>query len=237
MRQKATGGKIRVKSQHGLDRAAHTQIGDKTGAARQNAQIRGGNVGVRAEHRRHAPVEMMGERALFAGCLGVKIAQGKIVFARHVGQDLFHRLKRRRQGFHEQRSEQIDDQNAVRGDGKDVEPAPGAGAGKIARTEHARRSVQFFPILPMAEHVVARGDQIHAGGKQQFRADAMDAVGIGAVFAVGDHKIRRQFPLQGGQDAPQIQARALSHNVSQTKKTNRFGFHLILRIPPRGSRG
>jgi len=52
-------------------RSTHADIGDERGATWEDASIRGGHMGVRSNHRRHSPVEMMGERRLFSGCFHV----------------------------------------------------------------------------------------------------------------------------------------------------------------------
>ena len=54
-----------IEPDHPTGRAGHADIGDVGGAARENALIRRGHVRVRADHGRHAAIQMERQRFLF----------------------------------------------------------------------------------------------------------------------------------------------------------------------------
>src|SRR5439155_8320743 len=68
-------------------RAAHAHVGDVGAAARQDARVGGGHMRVRAEDDRSAAVEPVAHGDLFAGGLGVKIADAAADVSGDLGQD------------------------------------------------------------------------------------------------------------------------------------------------------
>ena len=107
-------------------RAGHPRVGDRRRPAGLDAGVAGLNVGVRADHGRHAPVEQPGDRDLLARGLGVKVDDDDLRSrARLLDQHVQH-LERAYGRRHEENSLEVRDRDRRPVGGvDDGEPAAG----------------------------------------------------------------------------------------------------------------
>ena len=80
-------------AQHRLDRPGHAEIRQKARPGGKDPRVSRLDMRMRAEHRRHAPVQIVAKRALFAGGLRVEIHQDDLRQIRRF-QEPVHRGER-----------------------------------------------------------------------------------------------------------------------------------------------
>ena len=75
--QERFDGLLRRDAQHRFDGPGHAQIGDVAGALGHHPLVGGGHVGMGAPHGADAAIQIVAQRQLLAGGLGVEVQQGK----------------------------------------------------------------------------------------------------------------------------------------------------------------
>ena len=80
------------------------------------------------------------------------------------------------------------------GAGRTVRPSARRTCGVVRRAHDAVVAREERVDLPLAPHVVAGGEHVHAAGEQLQRDLRRDAGAVGGVLAVGDRRSRRRAP-------------------------------------------
>ena len=78
--------------------------------------------------------------------------------------------------------------------------------------------------LLAAEAVIAEGDEIHSRGKQMLGGTRRDAVTVGGILTIADHKIDLLLLLESRQTLTQEFASHRTDNVADTHNTHSIIF-------------
>ena len=181
---------------HAVVRAAHAHIGLVGGPARQHALVGGRNMGMRPQHRGHAPIQMPAQCHLLAGGLGMDIDHN------HLGRDL---LQQRVSGverivgrIHEDAALQLDHRVLHAACRHAFVNAPAGNARlQIGWPQHAApalvapggRSVHIVDQLALVPDVVAGGQNIRAQIEEVLGKLRRQAKAAGGVFGIDDGEL------------------------------------------------
>jgi len=177
-------------------------------------------MGVRAEHRGHAAVEVPAHRHLLAGQLGVEVDEERVPPSGKGGEQLVDGGERVALDLEMHLPAQVDhaDPHARRLD--DRVPAPRIRLGEVQRTQHARLRVEIGIDLAMAVGVVAEGDDVGARLEELLRRLLRDADPSGAVLAVDDDEIGHVLGAQSGHRRRQCLATGPPDDVPYEKEAH-----------------
>jgi hypothetical protein len=99
LRHQRPDGEVALDAEHAAAGAGHPDVGDVGRAAGQHARVGGRDVGVGAEHRRHAAVEVPAHRDLLARRLGVHVDEDVVGLAAQLGEQRVGLAKAERPAF------------------------------------------------------------------------------------------------------------------------------------------
>ena len=212
---------------HRIVVAGHADIAHERGAARQDAQIRGRRMRMRADDNAGAAVAEIAHRLLLAGGLARACRRGwrrrreRNAQARQFAVDRGERIVQR---IHEDAAHGVDDQHAPAVLGLDQRGAAARRAGRIVdRPDQPRRAFdedQRFLLIP---GMIAERDRVGAG-LDEFVVDRLgDAEAAGRVLAIDDDAIELPVADQAGQALGDDRAAAAADNVADKENAHQAG--------------
>ena len=180
---------VRLDADHRIVGPGHAAIGLVGRAARQDARVGGGHVGVRADHRGNAAVQVPAHGDLLAGDLGVKIDEPHLDRRVELGQDLVGLAERAIGGRHVGAALQIDHGALHAVARAQHDHAAARRVGVVGRPQQPRLAVQVIVELALVPDVIAGGEHIQPHGEQLFGDGRSDAEAAGGVLRVGDGQV------------------------------------------------
>ncbi len=194
---------LTLDADHPAARTGHADVGDVGGAARQHARIGRRHVGVRADDRGHAPVEVPAHPDLLARRLGVHVDEDVVGLSREGVQGGIGLGERRPPRVHEQVARQRHDpQPRPRRARRRTSRGPGWLRRKFAGRRISSSLVEVGVDLALAVGVVAERDHVDAGGEQLIGDLRGDSEAAGHVLAVDDDEVRAPGARAGAGSNP-----------------------------------
>jgi hypothetical protein len=181
---------IFVDADYGMIGTRHSHIGLVRGSVGQDARVRGGDVRVRAHHRRDAAVQVPAHRHLFAGQLGMKIDESDFDLLRQLFENLVRFAKRAIGLRHVGAALQVDNRaiDAVAGlHGHDA--AAGQIVDVVGGTKQSRLAFEIVVNFALVPDMIATGQDVQAVAEQFVGKLRGDAESARRIFAVGDAQV------------------------------------------------
>ena len=176
----------RIDPQHRVARPDHPGVSDECRALRQDAGVRGRHMGVAAEDRREAPVEMPAHRELLARRFGVPVEDAHLRRAlAQLFQEQVERAERVVLLGHEHATYGVCDERPFR-------DRPAASRIPRRKVERPHAEVQRIDLLEedaLIPHVVAVRDDVRARFTELGRDLAGEPAAARCVLAVDDREV------------------------------------------------
>src|SRR5919204_4462516 len=178
---------LRLHADHRVVRPGHAGVGDRRRSPRLHARVRGLDVRVRPDHRRHTAVEPARKRDLLARRLGVHVDDDDGRRTACLVDELVDQLEHAHWRGEEELAEDVHDRDrrAVQRR-RDREPAAGRVARQVRRPDDALARLEVGPDLLAPPDVVAERDHVGARGEEPLREPRRDPDPVGDVLAVQD---------------------------------------------------
>src|SRR5712691_10076284 len=207
----------------------HSDVGYVGRPARQDAGVRGGDVGMGADDGARPAVEIPPHGGLLRGGLGVHVAEHDLDVGVG-GQDLIGGAERVVQRVEEDPAYEVHDQDLVPG-GVDDAPALARRRRRIVRgTQHVMQARQLAHELLLGEDVVVCDDHATTGALElggDLRGQTEAACG---VLAVEDGEVRSQLLLQLGQQGLDRLAAGVADHVGDKKDLQLVVRHQLILV-------
>ena len=180
---------LSLDADHGVVRAGHADVGHRRGAAGQHAGVGGLDVGVRAEHGRHASVEPARECDLLARRLGVDVDDDDRACAPRLLDELVHELPRARAGSRKSEPMRLITATGVPSRRRrDREPAPGRAGAEVRGPDDPLGGREVRRDLGPPPGVVAERDRVRSVREQLLGEARRDADPVRRVLPVDDRR-------------------------------------------------
>src|SRR5271166_6591061 len=182
---------VLLHADHRIVVAGHADVGDKSGAAGEDAMVGARNMSVGAGYQTGPAVSEMGERRFFAGGLGVHVdddvaglpQRASRQFAIERGEGIVKRL-------HEDPPEQVDDEKSrPLGVLDDRRASARRTGGVIGRPNQARLPLDEDERFALVEGVVAERHRVDAVGQKLLEDRFGETEAAGGVLSIDDDEI------------------------------------------------
>jgi len=182
---------ILLDADHPAARAGHSHIRDVRRAAREDAQVGGRHVRVRADDGRDAAVEVPAQADLLARRLGVHVDEDVVDLALEAAEDRVDFDERRAAGAEVEVPREVDDPEAHAVALHDREAVARLRAEVVGRPQDPLLVVEVRVDLLAVIGVVAERDDVDARGEELVGDLRRDPEAAGDVLAVHDDERRR----------------------------------------------
>src|SRR3984957_3070895 len=197
--------------------ARHADVGDKGGAARQDALVGGRGMRVGADHEADAAVEEMSHRLLLARRLGMHVDHDRVDAAleRTGGELAVERREGIIEGVHEYAAHGVDDERIAAVLALDQGGAAAGPASRIvAPGDQPRRPLDEDQRLLLVPGMVAERDRVGPGVEEILVDRLGDAEAARRVLAVDDDEIELPVAHEPWQPLRDGRPTAAAHHVA-----------------------
>ncbi len=205
----------------------------------RSARVRGLDVRVRADDRRHTTVEPARERHLLAGRLGMHVDENHRRLRPRLLDEVVDDLEHRGRGMEEQRAEDVDHrQPPAVGRRHGGKTSSRRAARHVGGADDSIRSVEVRPDLGAPEGMVAERDRICARRQQLFGQTRRDPDSVRGVLAVHDARVDLELRAERLQALRQSSPPGSPHDVGDEENAQGAGdFATGRRASPTGTPG
>jgi len=224
--EEAFEGDFGFHADDGVGGSDHAHVGDKGGAAGQDALVGGGDVGVGAEHGADFAVEVNGQGFFLGGGFGVEVND----LHAHVGPEVFQFLFRGAEGAvhrgHEDAAGEVEEGDRAVAGVEDDDAAAGGAGREVGGPEQVVQLSQLGDQVFFIPDVVAGGEHVNAQA-EEFVVDVQgQAETAGRVFDVDRDQVHVVALDQFGQEAGQGAPSGLADHVAEEEQVH-SGFSFI----------
>lgn len=220
--------RLNFPSQHALVRSCESGVAQERRAARENLFVGRLDVGVRAHYRADLAVEHSCKRNLLGSRLRMEIHEDDWCSLPETGHFRRNDKKRIFQRRHEGAPLGVEhgDGRAILHFGlriayfKNSAPLSRRSRRIIERTQTTRLGSQHIEHFLLIPHVIARGDDIHAGGKDFGGGLGREAGAARGVLAIGDDKVQPMLFAQGREKRLDGAPTGSAHDVTNEKQVH-----------------